>query len=460
MRHPLSSRPALLLALGALGCSLVVLRAEEEGPPAAPASREATAASAVKPKPLSEQVKKGLAYLVSQQHANGGWGQGGGWRTGEQGGRVEGPQVQDPPDVANTCMAALALLRAGNTPTSGPYARNVANAIEFICSHIDRADGDSLHITSVRGTQVQSKIGPYIDTFLAALVLAEVKGQSGDPRAEKRLTGALEKTVAKIAKHQKEDGTFAGNTGWASVFSQGFACKGLNRAYQRGVAVSGQALARAEKNAVDNLDVAKGTFRSPAAGAGGLATTSGRAGGGLGVAGGGAAPVGAPTDAGVSIYNASNQLAALQESVNSNRLLLRQVKEVLADKNAPVEAKQKAQDDLTRIEKSEQAQRVAVGGVIKQLEDSRFIRGFGSNGGEEFLSYLNIGETLVVQGGPEWEKWDRSITENMQRIQNQDGSWSGDHCITGRTFCTAAALLVLMADRTPVPVAARIERGK
>jgi hypothetical protein len=37
-------------------------------------------------------------------------------------------------------------------------------------------------------------------------------------------------------------------------------------------------------------------------------------------------------------------------------------------------------------------------------------------------------------------------------VQNQDGSWTGHHCITGQTFCTAAALLTLMADRTPVPV--------
>ena len=35
--------------------------------------------------------------------------------------------------------------------------------------------------------------------------------------------------------------------------------------------------------------------------------------------------------------------------------------------------------------------------------------------------------------------------------QNEDGSWSGHHCITGRTFCTAGALLTLMADRAPMP---------
>ena len=43
------------------------------------------------------------------------------------------------------------------------------------------------------------------------------------------------------------------------------------------------------------------------------------------------------------------------------------------------------------------------------------------------------------------------MTGNLDRIQNSDGSWSGHHCITGRTFCTSTALLVLMADRSPIP---------
>ena len=70
------------------------------------------AKAAVKPKSIAEQTKKGLAYLVSQQQENGGWGQGGGWRSANQG-RVEGGEVQDPPDVGNTAIAALALIRAG-----------------------------------------------------------------------------------------------------------------------------------------------------------------------------------------------------------------------------------------------------------------------------------------------------------------------------------------------------------
>src|SRR5262249_25483227 len=121
------------------------------------------------PKPLSDAVQRGFRYLVGQQHPGGGWSQGGGWRTGEQGGRIERPAVQDPPDVANTCVAALALLRGGHGPRGGEYGPPVARALDFVIGHVERADADSPYVTDLRGTQVQTKIGPYVDTFASAL---------------------------------------------------------------------------------------------------------------------------------------------------------------------------------------------------------------------------------------------------------------------------------------------------
>jgi hypothetical protein len=32
-------------------------------------------------------------------------------------------------------------------------------------------------------------------------------------------------------------------------------------------------------------------------------------------------------------------------------------------------------------------------------------------------------------------------------LQNADGTWSGQHCITGRVAVTSAAILILLADR-------------
>jgi len=132
----------------------------------------------------------------------------------------------------------------------------------------------------------------------------------------------------------------------------------------------------------------------------------------------------------------------------------------LADAAASGEARREAKVTLERVRHLEELNEAATKGMLKRLDDKQSIAGFGNNGGEEFLSYMNISESLLAKGGKEWQSWDKSICENLQRVQNDDGSWSGHHCITGRTFCTAAALLTLMADRAPVPLAGNIQEAK
>jgi len=85
-----------------------------------------------------------------------------------------------------------------------------------------------------------------------------------------------------------------------------------------------------------------------------------------------------------------------------------------------------------------------------QLSNSQFVNGFGSFGGEEFFSYLNISDSLHRTGGPEWDTWNRNIKTKMLKLQNEDGTWAGHHCITGRAAVTSAAILTLLAERDPV----------
>ena len=290
---------------------------------------KAAAATPVKPKALSDGAKKGLAYLVGQQHEDGGWGQGGGWRTNTQGGgRVEGKDVADPSDVANTCVATLALVRAGSTAKEGDHAKNVARAVEFICGQIEKSDKKSLYVTDLRGTQVQSKIGPYVDTFAALLVLSELKGKMPDEKSEKRLVEAMNKVIGKIEDNQRKDGTFASNDGWASVLSQGLCSKGLNRAAQNGFTVKRETLARDAEQAGQGLDAKTGKFASAD-----------------GIAGSGKS---APSDAGVTIYNTSARTAALQEQVNSLKQTEDKARKTLTDEKAPKEEKEKAKDQIGR----------------------------------------------------------------------------------------------------------------
>ena len=338
-----------------------------------------------------------------------------------------GTKMKDTPSVADTCVAALALIRSGSTPAEGQYARQLVKAVGYVCSEIEESDKDSLHITKTRGTRVQSKLGPYIDTFMASMLLAEVQERMPDEKGLKRVSAALEKVLYKMQKNQRKDGTFD-DRGWAATLSQGMAVKGMNRASQMGAPVPQPMLARAQKNAADAFDSKSGKFS-------------------------------AKGSAGVALYTAGSNLSAMSDSVNTNAAAEEQVRaELKAAKSEP--ARQKAQDKLARLEKAEKDFESAQRAVIKRLDDKQFIAGFGSNGGEEFLSYMNIGESLVVKGGDDWKSWDKSITGNLNRVQNKDGSWSGHHCITGRTFCTSAALLVLMVDRSPVPIAAKIKKRR
>src|SRR4029453_9693194 len=91
---------------------------------------------------------------------------------------------------------------------------------------------------------------------------------------------------------------------------------------------------------------------------------------------------------------------------------------------------------------------------------TRYVAGFGNNGGEEFLSYLNLGESMGERGGKDWEDWRAKMQSTLCSAQNEDGSWAGQHCITGRTFCTSSALLTLLVDRTSTATTSRVETNR
>ena len=59
-----------------------------------------------------------------------------------------------------------------------------------------------------------------------------------------------------------------------------------------------------------------------------------------------------------------------------------------------------ALNKLATIQDTRQSHLQATKVVVKNLGNSRFVAGFGSNGGEEFLSYMNISETLAGPGRP------------------------------------------------------------
>lgn len=77
---------------------------------------------------------------------------------------------------------------------------------------------------------------------------------------------------------------------------------------------------------------------------------------------------------------------------------------------------------------------------------------FGAAGGEEYLTFHLMTEMLMQKGGKEWDEWYPLVRDKLISVQNRDGSWTGHHCITSRTFSTACAMMVLTAPNRYLPI--------
>jgi hypothetical protein len=343
--------------------------------------------------PVTLAVERGVKWLVSVQGKDGGWGQDGGETSYiRQAEHLESKGN----DVANTAVAAAALLHTGNTPTSGEYRDALQRAVRFILRHVDESPAEGLAVTDLQGTQIQRKLGPYIDTFLTSKLLAELDGAMGDAKANAQVRQSLQKCVAKIEKNQLKDGSWNVAGGWAPILGTSMASQSLFKAQQKGVPVSQMAMARVDE--FTRLEQFAKLQAPPTV----------RNGGG----GGGGVGAGFGSSAGVSLYKEAQAL-----------------------------------EQLSRTDADRKKNAAKIEAVKAKLSSPQFVSGFGSIGGEEFFSYLNISDSLHRSGGPAWEKWNRDIKTKIVKLQNEDGTWAGQHCITGRVAVTSAAILTLLADR-------------
>ena len=372
--------------------------------------------------PVSIAVDKGVKWLVSVQGKDGGWGQDGGETSYvRQGERLE----SNGNDVANTAVVALALLSTGTTPVQGPNHQALQRAVSFILDHVDRSPTDGLAVTNLTGTQIQRKLGPYIDTFLTSKLLAELDGNMGDPQANARVRRSLEKCVAKIEKNQLKDGSWNIAGGWAPILGTSMASQSLYLAQGKGLAV--------QQMAMNRVDVyTKLSAAGPPSPSAMPASSAGRV----------AAGAGAGVGAGYGVDVTSAPVMAVPKSADAE----------VSAVSAGVSLYKRAQEleQLTRTEKDRKGNARQIADIKMQLSDPRFITGFGSIGGEEFFSYLNISDSLHRAGGPEWVRWNTDMKAKILKMQNEDGTWAGHHCITGRVAVTGAAILMLVAGRENV----------
>ena len=397
----------------ALGDSAAKIRGAGENPNTPSNSPKAATRSP------EESISSAVKWLASVQGENGGWGQDGGGTSFVRTGQNLEFQGND---AANTAVATLALISAGSTPVSGEYKEQVRRGLEFVLRGVEASTDEGLAVTSVTGSQIQRKLGPFIDTFLTTRLLSKLDGETGDARLDARVRAALEKCVAKIEANQQSDGSWNISGGWAPILGTSMASRSLYAARRKGVEVSEMVLAKGDGYAKQVAQAAPPPSAGGVAG-GVIGGVPGGAGGGVG---GGVYRMGAGSGTGVD----SGRGVGLAES-------------------AGVELYRDALvfESLSRTEQDRKDNAAELQAVSEKLGDARFVEGFGSYGGEEFFSYLNISDSLHRDGGEAWEKWNDSIKTKLVRLQNEEGSWAGHHCITGRVAVTSAAVLTLLVEK-------------
>ncbi len=83
---------------------------------------------------------------------------------------------------------------------------------------------------------------------------------------------------------------------------------------------------------------------------------------------------------------------------------------------------------------------------------TKYFPHFNQLGGEQYLAFHYINETMLQRGGSMWQRWFPIVRDKLIDVQNADGSWVGHSCIVSRTFCTACAMLVLTSPNRYLPI--------
>ncbi|MDZ4700254.1 MAG: hypothetical protein SH809_11150, partial [Rhodothermales bacterium] len=370
------------------------------------------------PRPVPAFIHRGLDWLAAAQLENGGWGAG---SHAHQ--EITDPQavVADP---ATTAFAAMALLRTGSTPASGPYREHVLKAVRFLVEQVEAHPIGHPNITDLTGTQPQSKLGQNIDVSMTAQFLTQVLPHlGGDAVLAGRAQRALGICLNKLSATQAADGSWNDQGGWAAVLQSAMANNAFEMAQEAGMDVDEEALEKSRRYQRSNVDAETGAVRTESA-------------------------------AGISLYSIASNQRATAKDAQEVRQAMEDAKQRgdLAPSAAP-SAQSLEQLGYTADKAKELEDAYRQNEATKaMLNDDAVLQGFGNNGGEEFLSYMMTSESLAKSGGEDWSVWYQKMFERLSAVQNGDGSWSGHHCITSPVFCTAAVIMTMLAKNEKLKV--------
>ena len=360
---------------------------------------------------VESSLNKGMVWIAEAQSDKGGWGAG-----SHSHQDVRDPHAV-PSDPATTSMVSMALLRNGNTLSKGKYSSHLKKALNFLLEAVENTPSQNKYITNLTHTQPQTKLGQNIDAILTSQFFTNILPKMEKGEMKDRVEKALSKCIAKIQQSQDTDGGWK-DGGWAPVLQSALANNALESARDAGAKVDDKVLERSREYQKGNYDTKTNS------------AVTGKA-------------------AGVFLYSISGSArASAKERQHAEAVINKAKKEGRLKQSAPVTAENLEEAGMSKTEAERYATAYKVNSAAAQrAQDSKVMEGFGSNGGEEFLSYLMTGESLIIGQDNTWKSWFEKMAGRLVQIQTNDGSWQGHHCITSPVFCTATCLLILSIDK-------------
>jgi hypothetical protein len=360
---------------------------------------------------VSSALKSGVLWMAKAQQPNGGWGCG-----SHSAQHVRDPQAVDA-DPATTAMVCMALLRNQDQFSPEEFKRLLNGGIAFLQKAVENAPANSTNITDLQNTQIQTKLGRNIDVVLTAQFLSNLLETDYLQLEEmRRVKSNLQACVLKIQSGQLEDGSMSGS-GWAGVLQSSLATNAIESAQQNGVKVDTVKLEKSRAYQTGNYNANTGEVKTE-------------------------------RGAGVVLYSVSGSTrSSAKDAREAQRMLDSAKAEGIIEQEAPMSADnlEKIGMDRTKAMKYSTSYNVYQSGK-EVAQSDQVLKGFGNDGGEEFISFLQTGESLMIANDSTWGNWYQKTAAHLVGIQNQDGSWNGHHCITSPVFCTATCLLVLSIE--------------
>ena len=327
-----------------------------------------------------KSIDRGLAYLVNTQRRDGSW--------LNQGGYGMYPAVM-------TGLSGLALMAGGSTPESGPHAKNVAKAMNYLL-RVAATHNDGL--VAGPGAEYRSMYGHgFAMLFLAQCYGVELNA-STEAKLRKVLTGGVQLIVKSQSKKTSRFGKPCG--GW--YYTPG------SSSDEGSVTVTQLQALRACRNVgikvpKDCIDKAVEYLRHCQMNDGGICYSA--------ASRGSSRP--AISAAAIACFYAAG----------------------VYDRDAGG--------------KGDEAEMVAK--LIRYVDGA--INANSSGGGHWFYTQFYLAQVKYQQGKKAWKGYYPSMSQRLMQLQNPDGSWNGDS--VGTTYGTAIATMILQLPYGYLPIVQR-----